>query len=255
MLEVDGLTVEYRRRRGNRRQVVRALDNVSLSVGRGEILGVVGESGSGKSTLARTLIRLVNPSAGSIRFDGQELVGLSRRETRQVRSNIQLVFQNPLLSLSPRRRVGWQFEEPLKTHTDLDRVGRLDRIEEILDRLDLSPTVMERFPHEISGGQAQRVVLARALLLRPKMILFDEPTSALDVSVQAGVLNLLQRLRTEHDLTYMFITHDLAVARHLSDRVAVMQSGRVVECRPTATLFDDPQDPYTRQLLDSLVKL
>lgn len=251
LVEVRGLSVEYRVRQGGRKHSVRVLDGLDLDVLDGQTLGVVGESGSGKSTLASALIRLVEPVAGTVVFDGTELIGLSRAKMRDVRAQIQLVFQNPLLSLSPRRTVGKQLEEPLLVHTDLDRQQRQGRVDEVLESLDLAPSVKTRFPHEMSGGQAQRVVLARALTLRPKLILFDEPTSALDVSVQAGVMNLLQRLRDEHDLTYLFITHDLSVARHLSERIAVMKAGEIVELRDTEELFADPEHPYTQELLTS----
>lgn len=251
LISVRNLSVEYRTRTNGRRTSNRVINGMNLDVFKGETLGVVGESGSGKSTLASAMIRLVNPTAGSIHFDGHEMVGLSRRRLRKVRAEIQLVFQNPLLSLSPRRAIGQQLEEPLRVHTRMSEAERTERIDGVIDSLDLSQAVKSRFPHEISGGQAQRVVLARALMLRPKLILFDEPTSALDVSVQAGVMNLLGRLRTEHDLTYVFITHDLAVARHLSDRIAVMKEGEIVELRETEDLFADPRHEYTQQLLKS----
>ena len=176
---------------------------------------------------------------------------LSRRARRPVQRQLQLVFQNPLLSLSPRRRIGWQLHEPLRVHTDLDERARQARIDEVAGRLELSPTLLDRLPHELSGGQAQRAVLARALVLEPRMIAFDEPTSALDVSVQAGVLNLLRELKDERGLTYLFITHDLAVARHLADRIAVMQRGEIVELRTSTDLFADPWHSYTRTLLAS----
>lgn len=251
LVEVRGLTVDYRVRKSGRKRSVRVIDSLDLDVFEGQTLGVVGESGSGKSTLASALIRLVEPEAGSVVFDGTELTELSRTKMREMRAQIQLVFQNPLLSLSPRRAIGKQLEEPLSVHTALDRAERQQRVDEVLESLDLSPAVKSRFPHEMSGGQAQRVVLARALVLRPKLMLFDEPTSALDVSVQAGVMNLLQELRAEYDLTYLFITHDLSVARHLSERIAVMKSGEIVELRPTEELFADPAHPYTQELLAS----
>ena len=251
LVEIRNLTVEYRGRKAGRRTTVRVIDGLDLDVFEGETLGVVGESGSGKSTLASALIRLVDPVAGSVRLDGVELLALRRKQLREARAQIQLVFQNPLLSLSPRRRIGKQLEEPLLVHTGMGRNERDERIDEILEGLDLTSAVKSRFPHEMSGGQAQRVVLARALTLRPRLILFDEPTSALDVSVQAGVLNLLQRLREEHDLTYVFITHDLAVARHLADRIAVMKSGEILELKATEELFSKPEHHYTQELIES----
>ena len=254
LLAISDLRVEYVGRRGGRGEGgrrFRVIDGLSLDVAAGETLAVVGESGSGKSTLAETVVGLVRPVGGSIRFDGTEMTGLSGRAGRRLRRRIQLVAQNPLLALSPRRRVATQIEEPLLVHTSLSRAHRTARVEGMLAALDLSPALRRRFPHELSGGQAQRVVLARALILEPSLILFDEPTSALDVSVQAGVLNLLRRLKAEHDLTYLFITHDLGVARHLADRIAVMRAGEIVEQRTTADLFGSPHHRYTRSLLAS----
>jgi len=249
LLEIRNMQVEYRTRQAGRNKPVRVIDGLDVDLARGETLGVVGESGSGKSTLAATLVGLVEPVGGSINFDGIELVGLRGRARRPIRRRIQLVFQNPLLSLSPRRSIGLQLEEPLQVHGDLDRAARHRQIDEMLDQLELSSAVKDRYPHELSGGQAQRVVLARALILKPTLIVFDEPTSALDVSVQAGVLNLLRRLRAEHDLTYIFITHDLGVARHIADRIAVMRAGEIVELQASEDLFADPTHPYTKQLL------
>lgn len=251
LIEIKGLSVQYRTRENGRRTTVRVIDDLDVSVGRGEVLGVVGESGSGKSTLAHALVGLVEPVAGSIRFDGTELVGLTGRARRPMQRRLQMVFQNPQLSLNPRRTVGDQLNEPLRIHTDLDAGQRDERVAMWLDSLELTPDITARHPHELSGGQAQRVVLARAMTMEPEAIIFDEPTSALDVSVQAGVLNLLRQLRDANDLTYVFITHDLAVARHLCDRVAVMRSGEIVELRPSIELFSDPEHSYTRALLAS----
>ena len=257
LLAVRGLRVEYRARRsaGARftgpRHAATAIDDVDLDVFEGETLAIVGESGAGKSTLAEAVVGLVRPAGGSIRFEGVELVGHPRRARRRLRLRIQMVAQNPLLSLSPRRRVAAQIAEPLGVHTRLDRAQRSARVDEMIATLELSSAVRNRFPHELSGGQAQRVALARALILEPSLILFDEATSALDVSVQAGVLNLLRRLKVEHELTYLFITHDLGVARHLADRIAVMHQGRIVEQQTTEALFADPTHPYTRSLLAS----
>ena len=254
LLAISELRVEYAGRRGGRGEGdrrFRVIDGLSLDVAAGETLAVVGESGSGKSTLAESVVGLVRPVGGSIRFDGAELTGWRGRAGRRLRRRIQLVAQNPLLALSPRRRIAAQIEEPLQVHTSLNRARRAARVDEMLAALDLSPAVRGRYPHELSGGQAQRAVLARALILEPSLILFDEPTSALDVSVQAGVLNLLRRLKAERNLTYLFITHDLGVARHLADRIAVMRDGRIVEQQETETLFTTPRHPYTMSLLAS----
>lgn len=251
LLEVKDLIVDYRTRLTGRKKFSRVLDQLNLEVHSGEVFGVVGESGSGKSTLASAIVGLLDPVAGSITYEGTELVGLSRSDRRPIQRKIQMVFQNPLLSLSPRRPIGWQLDEPLRVHTDLDRTNRQARIDELLDQLELSSAIKQRFPHELSGGQAQRVVLARALTVGPSLIIFDEPTSALDASVQAGVLNLLEQLKAERELTYIFITHDLGVVRHLADRIAVMQSGEIVELRPTEELFSHPAHPYTQSLLAS----
>lgn len=250
LLEVTNLDVDYRSRE-SRGQRVRVIDGLNLSIERGETLGLVGESGSGKSTLALAAAGLVPVAAGSIRFDSNELVGLRNRDRREVQRELQLVFQNALLSLSPRRTVEWQLHEPLSVHTSLSESERGSLIAETVDALELSHGLLGRLPHELSGGQAQRVVLARALILQPSLILFDEPTSALDVSVQASVLNLLQRLKAERNLTYLFITHDLGVARHICDRIAVLRHGEIVELRMTSELFDDPQHEYTQSLLSS----
>ena len=251
LLSLKRLTVDYPDRRHGRGRRVSAVDGIDLEVLPGEILAVVGESGAGKSTLAQAVIGPLRPTAGSIRFEGTELVGLSDRARRKVRSRIQMVAQNALLSLSPRQRVGSQIEEPLRVHTSLTRAQRHNLADEMIGALGLSKATRDRLPHELSGGQAQRVVLARALVLGPSMILFDEPTSALDVSVQASVLNLLKELKADHDLTYLFITHDLGVARHLADRIVVMRAGKIVEQQPTEALFANPQQPYTNTLLNS----
>ena len=251
LLSIRDLRVEYPARRAGRRQAVTVIESLDLDVRRGETLAVVGESGAGKSTLAEAIVGLVRPSGGSISYDGTELSGLRGRAGRRVRVQIQMVAQNPLLALSPRQPVGAQIEEPLRVHSTMSRAECRKRADEIINTLGLSPAIRDRLPHELSGGQAQRAVLARALVLEPSMVIFDEPTSALDVSVQAGVLNLLQQLKADHGLTYLFITHDLGVARHLSDRITVMRTGTIVEQQPTETLFTSPQHPYTRSLLAS----
>lgn len=259
LLSIRGLSVSYPLRASGTRQVLRVIEGLDLDVATGETLAVVGESGSGKTTLAETLVGLVRPTEGSIVFDGQDLTGrpgnrrgsLRGSARREVRRRIQLVAQNPRLALSPRRAVKSQIEEPLIVHTRLPAAERRARVATMLAGLELSSAIGPRLPHELSGGQAQRVVLARALILEPSLILFDEPTSALDASVQAGVLNLLRRLKADLGLTYLFITHDLGVARHLADRIAVMRLGEIIEQRPTAELFEEPDHTYTRELLAS----
>ena len=268
LVRIDGLNVDYRRRNDTRspeteagavsrvrfrrrNRWIRVIENMHLSIAEGETLGLVGESGSGKSTIALAVTGLVRAASGSIHYRDSEITGLKGRERRRVQREIQLVFQNPQLSLSPRRRVGWQLHEPLRVHTSLDTKGRQERINEVIGDLRLSSALLQQFPHELSGGQAQRVALARTLVLEPALLLLDEPTSSLDVSVQAGVLNLLQRLKRDKQLTYLFITHDLGVARHVADRIAVMQRGEIVELQDTEELFNDPQHAYTRRLLSS----
>lgn len=254
LVTIDDLSVSYRAR-GTRKAATEVIAGLDLTIERGETLALVGESGSGKSTLAMAIARLAQLMSGSILYESEQLVGLKPRQRGHLRQDIQIVFQNAHTSLSPRRKIGWQLEEPLRIHTDLSQPERHERILEGVDELELGKDILDRYPHELSGGQAQRVVLARALVLTPSLILFDEPTSALDVSVQAGVLNLLERVKAEHSLTYLFITHDLAVARHIADRIAVMRSGEIVELGPTETVFNHPTNDYTAQLLDASLAL
>ena len=249
LLQIADLGVQYRSR-AKRGEKVQVIDGLNLTVDRGETVALVGESGSGKSTLAHAVVGLA-ASTGSIRYDGTELVGLSGRSRRPMQRAIQIVFQNPLLSFNPRQRVSSQLEEPMRVHLPLSGVERRERIHANVVDLELDPELLNRFPHELSGGQAQRLVLARALMLEPELIVFDEPTSALDVSVQAVVLDLLARLKVERNLTYLFITHDLAVARKISDRVVVMRQGEIVERAATAELFANPQHEYTKALLSA----
>jgi len=233
-------------------EVVHAVDGISLEVRRGETLGIVGESGCGKSTLGRLLVRLHEPTSGTIRFAGDDITTLSRRELRPVRRQMQMIFQDPYASLNPRRRVGQMLEDPFRIHHSLGRADARRRVRELLDVVGLSPDHVNRYPHEFSGGQRQRIGVARALALNPRLIVADEPVSALDVSIQAQVINLLDQLQDEFDLTYVFIAHDLGVVHHVSDRIAVMYLGIVVEIGPSDPLFLGPIHPYTEALLSAI---
>ena len=233
--------------------VVRACDDVSLTIRSGETLGLVGESGSGKTTVGRLLLALERPDEGTIEFDGANLLDLERQELRKARRQMQLVFQDPLSSLNPRHSVLQAVAHPLRTHGEIRNATEgLDRVVELLGTVGLPATIADRFPHELSGGQAQRVCIARAIALQPKLIVADEPTSALDVSVQAQILNLLKRLQQELGMAYLFISHDLRVISHLSERVAVMYAGQIVESGATSDVFGQPGHPYTKALLESV---
>jgi oligopeptide/dipeptide ABC transporter ATP-binding protein len=258
LCEVDGLKVHFplrgtaawlRTLKDGKPPVVRAVDGVSIGVESGETLGLVGESGCGKSTVARALVRLVRPTAGQIRFDGAELTALSDEEFNAIRPHLQMVFQDPAASLNPRLSVRRMVEEPLKLHSDLGTAERGERAEAVLEEVGLGCELADRYPHELSGGQCQRVNIARALVTNPRLIVLDEPTSALDVSLRARVILLLEELRQRHGLSYLFISHDLATVRYLASRVAVMYLGVIVEEATTAELFDRPAHPYTRALL------
>ena len=255
LLEVEGLRVWFPVKRGVlQRQVgwVYAVDDVSFSIRAGETLGLVGESGSGKTTTGRAVVRVNRPQAGSVRLDGEDLMLLEGSELRRRRRRFQMVFQDPYSSLDPRQTVGEIIGEPLGIH-GLPRDGnRRRRIGELLELVNLDPTFADRYPHEFSGGQRQRIGIARALAVEPELIVCDEPISALDVSVQAQVINLLERLQGELGLTYLFIAHDLAVVRHIADRVAVMYLGRIVESADVDTLFAAPAHPYTVALLSAV---
>ena len=231
---------------------VKAVDGVSFSVRQGETMGVVGESGCGKSTMARCIMRLLDPTAGRIVFDGRDITKLSRAEMRPFRRELMMIFQDPYASLNPRKRVGFIVSEALEVHNMGTEAENKRRVQELLDVVGLNPEHYNRFPHEFSGGQRQRIGIARALALRPKLIIADEPVSALDVSIQAQIINLLDDLQDDFKLTYMFVAHDLGVIRHVSDRIAVMYLGKIVEIGPAEEVYSSPIHPYTLSLLASL---
>lgn len=256
LLEIKGLTKYFPFRSTffnfRSKKFVKALDGVDLTIQRQETLGVVGESGCGKTTLGRTILQLIRPTSGQIIFEGVDITALSRRELRNYRRHMQMVFQNPYSSFDPRATVLQSLAEPLRTHTKLRDKALIRRAQELLEQTGMPGDILFRYPHEFSGGQLQRIAVARALALNPKFIVLDEPTSALDVSVQAQIINLLQILQRDLKLTYLFITHDLSVVQHISDRIAVMYLGKVVELSQTDTIFTGGvQHPYTRALLSS----
>ncbi len=256
LLEVRDLVKEFRGGRGllseRKGASRRAVDEVCLKIESGETLGLVGESGSGKSTLCRAILQLIEPSAGSVRLEGREITGLSRRQLRQLRSQMQMVFQDPYGSLNPRMRIGQIVAEPLRLQGTGSGAELRRRAAELLERVGLEAAHYNRYPHEFSGGQRQRVGIARALALRPKLIVADEPVSALDVSVRAQILDLLARLRDELGLAFLFVAHDVGVVRHVADRIAVMHGGKIVETGTAEEVCERPRDPYTRQLLASV---
>jgi oligopeptide transport system ATP-binding protein len=253
LLEVTDLVKHFPVKRGLLidREVdqVRAVDGVSFSVGRGETLGLVGESGSGKSTLARAVLQLTKPSSGSVRFEGREIGGFSRRAMKPLRAEMQMIFQDPYASLNPRKRVGQIVGAPLNLQGRASGAERRRKVQELLERVGLSPEHYDRFPHEFSGGQRQRIGIARAIAPRPKLIVADEPVSALDVSIRAQIVNLLADLQGELGLTYVFVAHDIGVVRHVSERIAVMHEGKLVEEGPADRVCERPTDPYTKKLL------
>jgi len=250
LLEVMDVAKHFPSKDG--RGTVKAVDGVSLTLGLGETLGIVGESGCGKSTLARLLLRLIEPTSGQVRFAGEDLLALGSRALRARRRDMQIVFQDPYASLDSRLPVGAIIAEPLEIHRVGDRQRRRQRVAELLSLVGLEPDAARRYPHEFSGGQRQRIGIARAIALEPRLVVLDEPVSALDVSIQSQILNLLTDLKARLGLSYVFISHDLAVVEHISDRVAVMYLGRVVETTTTAALYAKPAHPYTQALISAV---
>lgn len=254
LLEVKEIKTHYTINKGflKKKQVVKAVDDISFTVYKGETFGLVGESGCGKSTMGRTILRLNEPTSGKIIFDGIDISQLSYRELRQARKRMQMVFQDPYASLNAKKTIRQILTEPLRVHGLYSPKERLDKVIEMLEIVGLSEYHLDRYPHEFSGGQRQRIGIARAIILRPELIVADEPVSALDVSIQSQVINLLLKLQQEFKLTYIFISHDLGVVRHITDRVGVMYLGKIVELANTEDLYENPSHPYTRSLLSAV---
>lgn len=257
LLEVQGLKKYFPvtgplGRIGGIKGQVKAINDVSFQLYKGETYGLVGESGCGKSTTGRTVMRLTEPTEGKVVYKNQDIFELSKRQMKPVRKEIQMVFQDPFSSLNPRIRIGQTLEEPLAIHSLASGQERRERVFDMLDKVGMQAEHYYRFPHEFSGGQRQRLGLARALISNPEIVICDEPVSALDVSIQSQVINLLQQLQEELELTYLFITHDISVVRHISDRIGVMYLGKIVEEAPTERLFDEPLHPYTQALFSAV---
>ncbi len=255
LLEVTDLKKHFPIHRGLMQRVtghVKAVDGISFQINEGETLGLVGESGCGKTTAGRTLLRLYEPDAGQIRFDGRDVTDVKGSELRNLRREMQIVFQDPYSSLNPRMTIRDIVEEGLVVHNLGTREERLARVQDVLEKVGLDPTYINRYPHEFSGGQRQRISVARALILNPRFIVLDEPVSALDVSIQSQIINLLNELKDEFQLTYLFISHDLSVVEYISDRVAVMYLGEIVEMTTSEQLYENPLHPYTKALLSSI---
>ncbi|MBM3531615.1 MAG: dipeptide ABC transporter ATP-binding protein [Alphaproteobacteria bacterium] len=256
LIEVDSLVKHFPIRKGffssSEAGTVRAVDGISFTVARGETLGLVGESGCGKSTTGRLMLRLIDPTSGALRYDGTDLAQISPKQMRERRRELQIIFQDPYSSLNPRMTVESIITEPLVIHGIGNAASRRARAHELLDIVGLARSYANRYPHEFSGGQRQRIGIARALALRPQFVVCDEPVSALDVSIQAQVINLMQDLQKEFGLTYLFISHNLAVIRHIADRVAVMYLGKIVELTDKHSLYTEPKHPYTQALLSAI---
>ena len=257
LVKIDQLTMHFPTKNAwGKKALVRAVTDVDLEILAGETLGLVGESGCGKSTLGRTMLRLLEPTAGRIEVLGRDITKLTRRALRPMRREMQMIFQDPYASLNPRMSIGQAISEPLEIHAlAKDRVERETRVAELLKRVGLPQDAAGRYPHEFSGGQRQRIGIARALACRPKFIVCDEPISALDVSIQAQIVNLLEDLQEADSLTYLFISHDLKIVQHICDRVAVMYLGRIVELAEAKTLYRDPKHPYSQALLSAVPRI
>jgi len=255
LLEINNLQMHFPIKKGlfsKTRGVVKAVDGVSFNLKKGETLGLVGESGCGKTTVAHSLLRLIEPTGGSVDFEGVDILRLPKKELRQIRAHIQVIFQDPYSSLNPRLSVGQIIAEPLKNYADQNKGKLQERVAYLMEKVGLMPEQSNRYPHQFSGGQRQRIGIARALALHPKIMVCDEPVSALDVSIQAQVINLLMALQKELGLAYIFIAHDLSVVEHISDRVAVMYLGRIVELATDYDIYHNPRHPYTQALLSAV---
>jgi len=255
LLDVKDLVKDFplkKTRLFQEQRYIYAVDGISFSLKKGESFGLVGESGCGKTTTGRTILRLTEPTSGVINFDGKDVARLKEQELKEFRRNAQMIFQDPLASLNPRMTVGDIVGEPLLVHRMGSTNDRNERVAEVLGKVGIEPAYMKRFPHEFSGGQRQRIGIARVLTLNPQLIIADEPVSALDVSIQAQIINLLVKLQDEFHLSYLFISHDLAVVEHISDRVAIMYLGKIVEIAPSKNIYNEPQHPYTKALLSAI---
>lgn len=256
LLEVNNLKkwfpVESDELFSRKRDYVKAVNDISFHIDKGETLGLVGESGCGKSTTGRAILRLIEATEGSVKLEGTDLYSLSSNQLKKMRNEMQIVFQDPYASLNPRLKVRQIIEEPLTIHTNLSKKERQEKLKQLMNDVGLDQTYLDRYPHEFSGGQRQRIGIARALAVQPKLIVMDEPVSALDVSVQAQVLNLIQDLQEKYDLTYLFITHNLSVVKHVANRVAVMYLGKMVEIAEREQFFADPKHPYSQALISAI---